>query len=68
MSKEDAESMVRHGDLDGNGKLNETEFCIVIVRLSPGMMQDAGPGLTKQTNKSAANPQLNLIVIVIKLL
>ncbi|XLR26661.1 hypothetical protein S83_054561 [Arachis hypogaea] len=47
MSKEDAEAMVRHGDLDGDGKLNETEFCILMVRLSPEMMQDAEAWLHK---------------------
>uniref|UniRef100_A0A2P2QNH0 EF-hand domain-containing protein n=1 Tax=Rhizophora mucronata TaxID=61149 RepID=A0A2P2QNH0_RHIMU len=41
MSKEDAEAMVREGDLDRDGALNETEFCILMVRLSPQMMQDA---------------------------
>ncbi|KAK0583037.1 hypothetical protein LWI29_032758 [Acer saccharum] len=56
MSKEDAEAMVREGDLDGDGALNETEFCILMVRLSPGMMQDAETWLEKaleqQLNKS----------------
>ncbi|KAL5792194.1 hypothetical protein ACOSP7_000788 [Xanthoceras sorbifolium] len=47
MSKEDAEAMVREGDLDGDGALNETEFCILMVRLSPGMMQDAEAWLEK---------------------
>ncbi|RVW95380.1 Calcium-binding protein KIC [Vitis vinifera] len=47
MSKEDAEAMVREGDLDGDGVLNETEFCILMVRLSPGMMQDAEVWLQK---------------------
>ena len=47
MSKEDAEAMVRQGDLDGDGKLNETEFCILMVRLSPGMMEDAEAWLEK---------------------
>lgn len=47
MSKEDAEAMVRQGDLDGDGKLNETEFCILMVRLSPGMMEDAEAWLQK---------------------
>ncbi|MED6115040.1 hypothetical protein PIB30_086350 [Stylosanthes scabra] len=41
ISKEDAKAMVRHGDVDGDGKLNETEFCILMVRLSPEMMQNA---------------------------
>ncbi|KAH7519452.1 calcium-binding protein KIC [Ziziphus jujuba] len=47
MSKEDAEAMVREGDLDGDGALNETEFCILMVRLSPGMMEDAEAWLEK---------------------
>ncbi|XP_020213584.1 calcium-binding protein KIC [Cajanus cajan] len=47
MSKEDAEAMVRQGDLDGDGKLNETEFCILMVRLSPGIMDDAETWLHK---------------------
>jgi Ca2+-binding EF-hand superfamily protein len=47
MSKDDAEAMVREGDLDGDGVLNETEFCILMVRLSPGMMEDAEAWLEK---------------------
>ncbi|KAL0373842.1 UNVERIFIED_CONTAM: Calcium-binding protein KIC [Sesamum radiatum] len=47
MSEEDAEAMVREGDLDGDGSLNETEFCILMVRLSPGMMEDAETWLDK---------------------
>ncbi|KAI3498191.1 hypothetical protein L1887_33960 [Cichorium endivia] len=47
MSKEDAEGMVMEGDLDGDGFLNETEFCILMVRLSPEMMEDAEMWLEK---------------------
>ncbi|KAM0017128.1 putative calcium-binding protein KIC/PBP1/KRP1 [Helianthus debilis subsp. tardiflorus] len=47
MSKEDAEGMVLEGDLDGDGYLNETEFCILMVRLSPEMMEDAEMWLEK---------------------
>lgn len=47
MSKEDAEAMVKEGDIDGDGSLNEKEFCILMVRLSPGMMQDAEDWLEK---------------------
>jgi len=39
--------MVREGDLDGDGVLNETEFCTLMVRLSPEMMQDAETWLEK---------------------
>ncbi|CAA3013027.1 calcium-binding KIC [Olea europaea subsp. europaea] len=47
MSREDAEAMVKEGDLDGDGALNQTEFCILMVRLSPEMMQDAEIWLQK---------------------
>ncbi|KAF6153674.1 hypothetical protein GIB67_000907 [Kingdonia uniflora] len=47
MSKEDSEAMVKEGDLDGDGALNENEFCILMVRLSPGMMNDAEEWLQK---------------------
>ena len=47
LSRKDAEAMVKEGDLDGDGALNQTEFCILMVRLSPGMMQDAEAWLDK---------------------
>ncbi|XP_022733901.1 calcium-binding protein KIC-like [Durio zibethinus] len=47
MSKEEAEAMVREGDIDEDGALNQTEFCILMVRLSPGMMEDAETWLQK---------------------
>ncbi|TYK29409.1 calcium-binding protein KIC [Cucumis melo var. makuwa] len=47
MNENEAESMVREGDLDGDGALNEMEFCILMVRLSPGMMEDAEAWLQK---------------------
>ncbi|KAL3815151.1 hypothetical protein ACJIZ3_016419 [Penstemon smallii] len=47
MSEDDAEAMIRQGDLDGDGALNEMEFCILMVRLSPEMMQDAETWLHK---------------------
>lgn len=51
MSKEDAEAMVGEGDLDGDGVLNETEFCVLMVRLSPGMMEDAEIWLEKAIDR-----------------
>ncbi|KAK4418487.1 Calcium-binding protein KIC [Sesamum alatum] len=47
MSQDDTEAMVQEGDLDGDGALNQTEFCILMVRLSPGMMEDAETWLHK---------------------
>ncbi|KAK8718261.1 hypothetical protein V6N13_045502 [Hibiscus sabdariffa] len=47
MSKDEAQDMVKEGDLDGDGALNQTEFCILMVRLSPGMMDNAEQWLEK---------------------
>lgn len=54
MNREDAEAMVKEGDLDGDGALSETEFCILMVRLSPEMMQDAEVWLDKALQKELA--------------
>ncbi|XWS63340.1 hypothetical protein CRYUN_Cryun06bG0086900 [Craigia yunnanensis] len=34
-------SMVREGDLNGNGALNEMEFCVLMFRLSPGLIEES---------------------------
>ncbi|XP_073025260.1 calcium-binding protein KIC-like [Primulina eburnea] len=47
LEEEDVEAMVREGDLDGDGALNQMEFCILMVRLSPGIMQNADVLLEK---------------------
>ncbi|KAJ4976554.1 hypothetical protein NE237_001660 [Protea cynaroides] len=52
MGKEEFEAMARE-DLDGNGALNEM-FCILMVRLSPWMMQDAKAWLQKAPPSEAA--------------
>lgn len=39
MSDEEIMCMLREGDLDGDGSLNEMEFCTLMFRLSPAMMQ-----------------------------
>ncbi|WVZ17615.1 hypothetical protein V8G54_010597 [Vigna mungo] len=58
MTMEDADAMVRQGDLDGDGKLNQTEFCILMIRLSPGIMEHAEAWLEKaihqELSKSSA--------------
>ncbi|KAF0935040.1 hypothetical protein E2562_029549 [Oryza meyeriana var. granulata] len=41
MTAEEAAAMVREGDQDGDGALSESEFCVLMVRLSPGIMDDA---------------------------
>ncbi|KAJ0052030.1 hypothetical protein Pint_02121 [Pistacia integerrima] len=34
-------SMVQEGDLDGDGALNEMEFCVLMFRLSPKLMEES---------------------------
>ncbi|CAL5060662.1 unnamed protein product [Urochloa decumbens] len=41
MTLAEADAMVREGDADGDGALSEAEFCVLMVRLSPGIMADA---------------------------
>jgi hypothetical protein len=41
MAPAEAAAMVREGDADGDGALSEAEFCVLMVRLSPGIMADA---------------------------
>ena len=41
MTAEEAQVMVGEGDHDGDGALSEQEFCVLMVRLSPGIMADA---------------------------
>ncbi|KAK3424255.1 calcium-binding protein KRP1-like [Eucalyptus grandis] len=38
MGDEEFVCMLREGDLDGDGNLNQLEFCILMFRLSPGLM------------------------------
>ncbi|XP_050236981.1 calcium-binding protein KIC [Mercurialis annua] len=55
MSKDEAEAMVQEGDLDGDGVLNQTEFCILMVRLSPGIMNNAEAWLQKALDHEFRN-------------
>ncbi|KAL5537765.1 hypothetical protein UlMin_045600 [Ulmus minor] len=34
-------NMVREGDLDGDGALNQMEFCVLMFRLSPELMEES---------------------------
>jgi len=40
-------SMMEEGDLDADGALNEHEFCVLMIRLSPSFMDEADKWLNK---------------------
>ncbi|XP_072993299.1 calcium-binding protein KIC-like [Typha latifolia] len=39
MGDDELREMVMEGDLDGDGALNQMEFCVLMVRLSPELME-----------------------------
>ncbi|KAK4286008.1 hypothetical protein QN277_002629 [Acacia crassicarpa] len=39
LADEDLRSMLRQGDFDGDGALNQLEFCVLMFRLSPELME-----------------------------
>ncbi|ONK74668.1 uncharacterized protein A4U43_C03F8900 [Asparagus officinalis] len=39
LGDDELEEMVREGDLDGDGVLDQMEFCVLMVRLSPELME-----------------------------
>ncbi|KAJ6885044.1 hypothetical protein NC652_031907 [Populus alba x Populus x berolinensis] len=41
LSDDELTSMVKEGDLDGDGALNQMEFCVLMFRLSPELMQES---------------------------
>ena len=38
---DDLVCMLIEGDLDGDGAINQMEFCILMLRLSPGLMDES---------------------------
>ncbi|KAJ7981666.1 calcium-binding protein PBP1-like [Quillaja saponaria] len=41
LSDEDLRSMLKDGDFDGDGALNQMEFCVLMFRLSPELMEES---------------------------
>ncbi|CAI8592692.1 unnamed protein product [Vicia faba] len=41
LKEEDVVSMMREGDVDGDGELTEMEFCVLMFRLSPQLMEES---------------------------
>ncbi|XP_020099550.1 calcium-binding protein PBP1-like [Ananas comosus] len=40
LGDEELMGMVREGDVDGDGALDQMEFCVLMLRLSPQLMDD----------------------------
>lgn len=38
---DELQSMLREGDVDGDGALNQMEFCVLMFRLSPDLMEES---------------------------
>lgn len=41
LSDDDLRSMLQEGDFDGDGALNQMEFCVLMFRLSPELMEES---------------------------
>ncbi|TKY66925.1 Calcium-binding protein PBP1 [Spatholobus suberectus] len=41
MKEDELVSMMREGDLDGDGALTQMEFCVLMFRLSPELMEES---------------------------
>ena len=41
LSDDDLRSMLKEGDFDGDGALNQMEFCVLMFRLSPELMEES---------------------------
>ncbi|KAL6205621.1 hypothetical protein ACLB2K_022878 [Fragaria x ananassa] len=41
LGDDDLRSMLQEGDFDGDGALNQMEFCVLMFRLSPELMEES---------------------------
>ncbi|CAK8536525.1 unnamed protein product [Lathyrus sativus] len=41
LKEDEVVSMMRQGDVDGDGVLSEMEFCVLMFRLSPQLMEES---------------------------
>ncbi|XP_010247753.1 PREDICTED: calcium-binding protein PBP1-like [Nelumbo nucifera] len=41
LTDDELQSMLREGDVDGDGALNQMEFCVLMFRLSPDLMEES---------------------------
>lgn len=57
MREDELVSMLKEGDLDGDGALNQMEFCVLMFRLSPELMEESWvwleQGLQEELNSNS---------------
>ncbi|KAK9924629.1 hypothetical protein M0R45_032988 [Rubus argutus] len=59
MREDELVSMLKDGDLDGDEALNQMEFCVLMFRLSPELMEESWvwleQGLQEELNSNSNN-------------
>lgn len=55
LTDDELASMVKEGDLDGDGALNQMEFCVMMFRLSPQLMEESQLWLREALNEELNN-------------
>ncbi|XP_020577608.1 calcium-binding protein PBP1-like [Phalaenopsis equestris] len=60
LGEEEAVEMLREGDLDGDGTLDQMEFCILMFRMSPELMEGSTWMLEELMGKEMVGLMLDL--------
>ncbi|KAK4420703.1 Calcium-binding protein KRP1 [Sesamum alatum] len=58
LSDDDLYGMLREGDFDGDGALNQMEFCVLMFRLSPELMEESQLWLEDALQQEGFHPRL----------
>ncbi|XP_042503099.1 calcium-binding protein KRP1-like [Macadamia integrifolia] len=56
LSDDELLSMLKEGDLDGDGALNQMDFCVLMIRLSPELMEESERLLEEALLQELKNP------------
>ncbi|XP_042486435.1 calcium-binding protein KRP1-like [Macadamia integrifolia] len=56
LSDDELLSMLTEGDMDGDGALNQMEFCVLMFRLSPELMEESESLLEEALIRELKNP------------
>ncbi|XP_043716843.1 calcium-binding protein KRP1-like [Telopea speciosissima] len=56
LSDDELLSMLKEGDLGGDGALNQMDFCVLMIRLSPKLMEESEKLLEEALLQELKNP------------